>query len=322
MQVERDRPPVRVFLTVDTEIWPRASGWPHVPLPPGKTCERERAVYFWGGETRARRGLPYQLETLGRHGLRATYFVDPLFSRRLGAQLLADVVAVIAGAGQEIGLHLHPEWLTDPGCQNLPKFAGPLLHQYSEEAQGKLCARASSSSRTPGHRDICAFRAGWGPNAATLRLWRPPASVDSSMNAYTPCRPGPPGLRRIQPRCSRESGSPVTFFVDRLLRATAPSPRAPSQSYWRARRHRAGSRWSSSTASSCARRRPDRADGRAGPAAARLASNCALLSRHRERFTTSHFGELGTVPIRRPEPGALQFFHLRSPGESALSTVL
>src|SRR6266566_6416992 len=78
MPIEPGRAPLRVFLTVDTEIWPRAAGWPHTPLPPGETCERERAAYFWGGEGRDRRGLPYQLETLARHGLKATYFVDPL----------------------------------------------------------------------------------------------------------------------------------------------------------------------------------------------------------------------------------------------------
>lgn len=40
--------------------------------------------------------------------------------------------------GQEIGLHLHPKWLTDPRYRDLPRFVGHLLHEYSAEHQSKL----------------------------------------------------------------------------------------------------------------------------------------------------------------------------------------
>ena len=221
------RPPVRVFLTVDTEIWPRAAGWPHVPLAPGETCERERAAYFWGGEGRDLRGLPYQLETLRRYGLRATYFIDPLFSRCLGARLLSDVVGPIAEAGEEIGLHLHPEWLTDPRCQDLPEFAGPLLHQYGEEAQSKLVRTGLQLLSDAGAPDICAFRAGsWGANLATLRaLASAGIRFDSSLNAYTPMSFPDLSDREtwIQPRSLQGVWEfPVTFFVDRPPKGTRP----------------------------------------------------------------------------------------------------
>jgi len=300
-----------VFLTVDTEIWPRASGWPQTPLAPDETCERERLAYFWGGETRDRRGLPYQLETLGRHGLRATYFVDPLFSRCLGARLLAEVVGVIADAGQEIGLHLHPEWLTDPRCQDLPKFAGPLLHEYGEEAQARLVRMGLQLLTDAGASDICAFRAGsWGADLATLRAL---ASVgirfDSSMNAYTPMSfPDLPDREAwIQPR-SLESvwEFPVTFFVDRPPRGRRPL-HVTACSFAElvlALEHAYAQGWFSvvivfHSFEFVRVAALDRPGGRVGPQrllARRFERLCRYLSRHQERFSTSRFSELSAVP--------------------------
>ena len=222
-----DRPPLRVFLTVDTEVWPRAAGWPHLPLAPGETCERELTAYFWGGEVHDPKGLPYQLETLRRYGLQATYFVDPLFSCCLGARFLSEVAGTILAAGQEIGLHLHPEWLTDPRCEGLPKFAGPLLHQYDEVSQRKLISTGLRLLSEAGASDICAFRAGsWGANLATLRaLAGVGIRYDSSMNAYAsasfPDLPEHGGW--IQPRSIEGIWEfPVTFFIDRPPRGKRP----------------------------------------------------------------------------------------------------
>src|SRR6266446_1508566 len=311
MPVKSKRPPVRVFLTVDTEMWPRAPGWPQTPLAPDETCERERVAYFWGGETRDRRGLPYQLETLGRHGLRATYFVDPLFSRCLGARVLADVVGVIADAGQEIGLHLHPEWLTDPRCQGLPKFIGPLLHEYDEEAQGKLVRMGLQFLTDAGASGICAFRAGsWGASLATLRaLASAGIRFDSSLNAYTPVSfPDLPDREEwIQPRSVEGVWEfPVTFFVDR-----PPNGRRPLHvtactfaELALALEHAHAQGWFSVViVFHCFEfvrvAELGRPGGRVGPQrllARRFERLCRYLSRHRDRFQTSSFAELGSVP--------------------------
>jgi hypothetical protein len=56
----------------------------------------------------------------------------PLFSFGLGLQPLQQVISTIEESAQEIGLHPHREWLTDPRCAGLPTFAGPLLSRYSE----------------------------------------------------------------------------------------------------------------------------------------------------------------------------------------------
>ena len=311
MRVEPKRPPVRVFLTVDTEIWPRAAGWPHVPLAPGETCERERAAYFWGGEGRDLRGLPYQLETLRRYGLRATYFIDPLFSRCLGARLLSDVVGTIAEAGEEIGLHLHPEWLTDPRCQDLPEFAGPLLHQYGEEAQSKLVRTGLQLLSDAGAPEICAFRAGsWGANLATLRaLASAGIRFDSSLNAYTPMSFPDLSDREtwIQPRSLQGVWEfPVTFFVDRPPKGTRPLhvTACTVAEFALALEHAYAQGWFAvvivfHSFEFVRVAALDRPGARVGPQrllARRFERLCRYLSQHRERFATSCFADLSTVP--------------------------
>ena len=101
---------LNVFITVDTEVWPNSPGWPHTPLPAGARCERELAAYFYGGDKRTGFGLPYQLRVFRQWGLKATYFVDPLFSFALGTEPLRDVLQMIGNHEQEVGLHMHPEW--------------------------------------------------------------------------------------------------------------------------------------------------------------------------------------------------------------------
>jgi hypothetical protein len=311
MRGDLKRPPVRVFLTVDTEIWPRAVGWPDAPLAPGETCERERAAYFWGGETRKLRGLPYQLDMLERHRLRATYFVDPLFSLCLGARLLADVVSTITDARQEIGLHLHPEWLTDPRCQDLPKFAGPLLHQYGEEAQDKLVRTGLQLLSDAGAPDIRAFRAGsWGANLITLRaLASAGIRFDSSLNAYTPMSfPDLSGREAwIQPRSLQGVWEfPVTFFLDRPPRGKRPLhvTACSFAEFVLALEHAYAQGWFAvvivlHSFEFVRVAALDRVGGRVGPQrllVRRFERLCRYLSRHRERFVTSCFAEMSSVP--------------------------
>src|SRR5262245_17093954 len=136
-------PMVKVFITVDTEVWPRAQNWPHTPLPADAACEREIDCYFWGGETSTKLGLPFQLETLAAFDLEATFFVDPLFSFALGLPVLERVVRTIADAKQEVGLHLHPEWLTDPRLPFAHEFHGPYLRGYEEAGQLDLSGKSA-----------------------------------------------------------------------------------------------------------------------------------------------------------------------------------
>jgi hypothetical protein len=218
---------VEVLFTIDTEVWPDAAGWPHEPLQAGDTREREVAEYLWGTAASDFGGLPFQLATFARHGLKATYFVDPLFSYALGLPALRKVVDAIADHRQEVGLHLHPEWLTDPRCVGLPRFAGPLLSAYEEPEQDALIRAGAHRLAEAGARNVVAFRAGsWGANQATLRaLKRQGFRFDSSLNAcFAPSFSDLPA-RGALARPVEVGGVwevPVTTFVDR-----PPSGRRP-----------------------------------------------------------------------------------------------
>lgn len=176
---------VKVFLTVDTEIWPDSQGWPHTPLAVDHDSSRELNFYFHGGDGPDARGLPYQLRILAAHGLKATYFVDPLFSYALGILPLRNVVEGLLEGGQELGLHLHPEWLNDPRCVGLPAFSGPLLHTYDPGDQQALVRAGLARLAEAGAVPVTAFRAGsWGASRATIAaLARNGIRFDSSLNA-------------------------------------------------------------------------------------------------------------------------------------------
>jgi hypothetical protein len=176
---------MKVFLTVDTEVWPNSPGWPHTPLAPENDCSREFASYFYGGTGARKTGVQYQLNILKRHKLKATYFVDPLFSYALGPAHLRKVLALVKEHGQEVGLHLHPEWLTDPRCKGLPEFAGPFLWQYGEQEQDRLVRAGLARLQGMGVQRPCAFRAGsWGADSSTLAALRDNGfTYDTSLNA-------------------------------------------------------------------------------------------------------------------------------------------
>jgi len=209
-----------VYITVDTEVWPRAHGWPHTPLPADAKCEREIDCYFWGGNSATKLGLPFQLQTLVDHGLKATFFVDPLFSYALGLDPLKRVVEAIQSHGQEVGLHMHPEWLTDPRMPKMPAFRGPYMREYDDDAQRELIGKGIERLRAAGAADIKTFRAGsWGANLGTLRaLAHHGIRVDSSLNACYDA--SLPDLQKrtslLQPFAVEGiSEFPLTYFTDR-----------------------------------------------------------------------------------------------------------
>jgi hypothetical protein len=125
------------------------------------------------------------LERFKEAGIVATYFVDPMFGAALGRTALEDVVGRIVEYGQGVGLHIHPEWLSDPRVRGLPPFRGPYLWQYEEKEQEALIAYGRETLEELGARPLVAFRAGsFGADERTLRaLARQGFRIDSSLNA-------------------------------------------------------------------------------------------------------------------------------------------
>lgn len=176
---------LNVFLTVDTELWPIAPGWPQRPIAPARTdFSREIALYIDGATPQGQYGTGFQLEVLDRFGLKACFFVEALCAGRIGGGLLERTVGRIQRGGHEVQLHLHTEWLGDLAEPTLPARPRQFMHQFSQTEQAALVRVGVASLRAAGAAAVCAFRAGsFGANRDTLRaLAECGLAFDSSYN--------------------------------------------------------------------------------------------------------------------------------------------
>lgn len=157
--------PLNVFITVDVEIWPQS--WDRLTTADLKEAMR---CYIYGATPKGQYGLPFQLELLKRYGLKATFFVESLFAEGFGLAPLAEIVDLIGSAGQEVQLHLHPEWVDKFPTPILPGRSGLNLRDFTEEEQKTLIGKGLDNLRRCGLGGIDAFRAGsYGADFATLR---------------------------------------------------------------------------------------------------------------------------------------------------------
>lgn len=206
-----------VFFTADVEIW--CDGWDDID----KKFPDAFRKYVIGPTSRGNFGLPYQLKVLSDHGLRGTFFVEPLFSTRFGSQALEEIVGLIRDGDQEIQLHLHPEWV-DESIEPLIVNASQKrqhLFQYTLEEQIQLIEAGAALLSKAGAPEINAFRAGsFGFNRDTLRaLAANGIGFDSSYNAtlFGPDSGVSPGVLLHEPmECEGVIEYPMTVFQDGL----------------------------------------------------------------------------------------------------------
>ena len=175
----------RVLLTIDTELrWD-----PHVR---GASWRENLALSY----DPAGVGIPYQLERLAAHGLKACCFVDPMPALVHGIEPIRRMVEPVLAAGQEVQLHLHPAW-ADPAH---PVFE---LVGLDGARQAELVAVARDLLIEAGAPAPIAFRSGsYAVDLATLEaLAAAGISYDSSHNGSH--HPWPSALpldpRRIAP---------------------------------------------------------------------------------------------------------------------------
>ena len=139
--------PTRVLLTVDTELlwrhYVRGRGW----------RENLRLSYEAAGV-----GVPWQLETLRRHRLKAVFFVDPMPAEVYGIEPIRRMVEPILAAGQEVQLHLHPWWRSV--AQGVAEGANFELTCFSAPEQQELIAAARDLLVEAGAPEPIAFRSG------------------------------------------------------------------------------------------------------------------------------------------------------------------
>lgn len=136
------------FLTIDTEV-----AWRHhaAGLPGTEVWRRS---FEPGGV-----GLDYQLATLARHGLKACFFIDPMPAMVYGLGAIRRVVDTVLAAGQEVQLHLHPQWAGaragDPTAHGRSN-----LCDYTQGEQAALIGAAADLLEAAGAPTPIAFRAG------------------------------------------------------------------------------------------------------------------------------------------------------------------
>ena len=200
--------PTPVFITIDTELM-----WRHhtAGLPVAEIAARSLEP--------AGVGIGWQLAELERHDLKATFFVDPMPAMVFGPEPIAGVVAAILAAGQEVQLHLHPNW-AGASATDRSKHASFELIDFPATDQRDLIARARDVLTACGAPDPVAFRSGsYSANDATLdALAALGFAYDSSHNGSEHPWPSAISLpvRAIAPVAHRGLIEvPVTLIEDR-----------------------------------------------------------------------------------------------------------
>lgn len=210
---------MRLILSFDVEIW--CNGWNRLDEEFPRAFER----YVYGHSRSEGGALPKTLEVLRRNGLKAVFFVEPLFAARFGVQHLRKIVELIGSNDQQIELHLHSEWADEIVPRPLPHVDGKRQHlqQLSFADQLTLIRTGLELLAEAGARGVTAFRAGsFGANGDTLRAVEAAGlTFDSSINAASHI--SVPDLRDtvdlFQPsRIGDLMSLPLTVFRDGLGR--------------------------------------------------------------------------------------------------------
>ena len=206
---------MNVYLTFDIEVW--CDGWNNLDAVFPNHFER----YVFGRSKHGEYALPKTLEILNRHGLRGVFFVEPLFAARFGVEHLATIVKLIRDAGQDVQLHIHPEWtdeITPPILQNVSRKRQHLTY-YDLEEQTRLIGFAKQLLEEAGSGPISAFRAGsFAANSNTFRALKANRiNIDSSLNrCYSVSAPDLRDQHQFIAPFEIEGVStfPVTVFTD------------------------------------------------------------------------------------------------------------
>jgi peptidoglycan/xylan/chitin deacetylase (PgdA/CDA1 family) len=205
---------LKVLITIDTETHPIAGDWKQDRL----AADMKRDVY--GQIDGHAVGLEYQLDTLSKHGLKASFMVESLFAAvpEVGEQPLRDIVRAIISGGHDVQLHPHPEWIQHVPDLNVP-HRSHLLSSYSLEEQMAIVRYASLRLEQAGAPRPVAFRAGgFAANAETLlALENCGLRYDSSYNrSYLgdKCRLPPPKFVGHVTEYNGVQEFPVAVFQD------------------------------------------------------------------------------------------------------------
>ena len=170
-----------VFFTFDVEIW--CGSWNNLDVRFARAFQQ----YVYGMTEKGEFGLRYTAQQLQQYGLLGVFFTEPLFATRFGLEPLSEMVAIVREHGQEVQLHMHPEWVDESREPLLAKAhrKKQFMHDFTLSEQTALIAKGSELIKQAGGRTVNAFRAGsFGANRDTLRAAAANGlHFDSSYNA-------------------------------------------------------------------------------------------------------------------------------------------
>ena len=296
---------MNVFITVDVEVW--CDGWNDID----SKFPHAMRKYIYGDTPQGSFGIPRQLKVLNDHGLDAVFFVEPLFSARFGPQPLADIVGMIAAAGQEVQLHLHTEWVDEARAPLLPAVSAKRQHlrYFTLAEQTSLIAQGADMLVRAGARRPDAFRAGsFGFNRDTIdALAANGILYDSSYNAtlFGPDSGVLPGqLATVPFACGGVDEYPMTVFRDGARKLRHVQLTACSQGEIESLLLQAARRGDTdfvilSHGFELLNKRKDRADK---VVVKRFDDLCAFLDRRRDAFATRRFAGLARAAEQAQPP--------------------
>lgn len=303
--------PMTVFLTVDTEFWPRNPGFGSRGQAIRQDLARDFQRDIYGVTGRGDFGIRFQMDLLGSHGLRGVFFVESLFASILAPEPLQDIVTQVQAAGHEVQLHIHTEWLQLPMAAILPGRTGHHIREFTLDEQRLLISLGRDNLYQAGSKRICAFRAGnYGANRDTLRaLASLGIPFDTSHNAAylgTSCRIDTQEPLRQPTRIEGVLELPVTCFADmpwhvrpaQISACSAEEMRGALTKAWRA----GWPYFVIVTHSNEILNR--RGDGPNPVILDRYRDLCRFLGANADKFTTGTFGDLERAEAPLPTPPA------------------
>lgn len=284
-----------VFLTVDTEF-----AWRHHRA--GLDCD---AIYARSLEP-AGVGLSYQLAELAKRDLRATFFVDPMPAMTFGLEPVRRMVGTILDAGQDVQLHLHPNWTAAKAGDRGAAHARFELCDYSLAEQRDLIAGATELLVAGGAPHPVAFRAGsYAANDDTLTALAEAGFVYDSSHNGAETRVSRIGLpaRQIAPVRRDLIEVPVTVIEDSPgnLRTFQLCALSAGESY-DALEHAAVSGHAAVTIVSHGFELANRSGTRRnGVHVRRFEALCAVLAEMRDVLPTTCFGDRPVLALDRAD---------------------
>jgi peptidoglycan/xylan/chitin deacetylase (PgdA/CDA1 family) len=288
--------PTRVFLTIDTELM-----WRHhaAGLPIDDIVARSLEP--------AGVGIGYQLAMLSQHGLKATFFVDPMPAVAYGIEPIRRVVGAILAAGQEVQLHLHPNWAAAREDDRTAHASFELI-DFTYAEQRELIRAASDLLVAAGAARPVAFRSGsYCASDDTLgALAELGIRYDSSHNGSEHPWPSAIGLgvRQIAPVAHRGVIElPVTLIEDKRGHLRHFQLCALSTTEMReALDHAVRAGHVATTIVSHGFELANRAGTRPNAVHVhRFESLCRMLEERRGAMVTSHFADLPDLPLGRDD---------------------